>query len=63
MKDTGLVNMGRQPPPESWRWCRECASVTGGRCGAHAIWVEVIPAIIIPASTIVAIDLSPWRTS
>jgi len=37
---------------ESWRYCRDCAAATF-RCWRHSQWVEVIPAITIPATVIV----------
>jgi hypothetical protein len=37
---------------EPWRFCRDCAAQTG-RCAAHSTWFEVIPAILIPAGTVI----------
>lgn len=37
---------------EPWRTCRECAAQTG-RCAAHLTWFEIIPAITIPAETVI----------
>lgn len=32
--------------PEPWRWCRDCAQLTGG-CPLHAVRVYVYPVTIV----------------
>lgn len=39
MNDLDMTIAPRPADDETWRWCRDCARLTGGRCARHSIVV------------------------
>jgi hypothetical protein len=34
-------------PPRWWRWCRDCARLSGGDCGAHGPRLIEVATVVI----------------